>query len=300
MTVKFGISPISWSNDDMQKLGAETSLESCLRDIMELGFDGTELGHKFPRTVDALRQALKPFQLELVSGWYSANLLKHDADTEIARLQDHIALLKGMGCDVMVYAEVSNAIHSDKSIPLSKSPVLNDEQWAEFGARLNKIADYLVGQGIKMAYHHHMGTVVETADEIERFFQVTTENVGIVLDTGHAVMGGADPVQIIRNHSSRIVHVHCKDIRKPVVDRVLREDMSFLDGVLEGMFTVPGDGDIDFAAIMAELAAINYQDWIIIEAEQDPVKADPREYSEMGLKTLKFFYATHYPLKRAV
>lgn len=298
MTIKFGISPISWSNDDMQELGAETSLESCLRDIMELGFDGTELGHKFPRTADDLRQVLTPFQLELVSGWFSANLLMHDADTGIEALQGHLALLKGMGCDVMVYAEVSNAIHSDKSVPLSKSPVLDNGAWVEFGSRLSKVADYLDRQGIKMAYHHHMGTVVETADEIERFFQVTNENVGIVLDTGHAVMGGVDPVHIIRAHSSRIVHVHCKDIRAAVIDRVVQDDMSFLNGVLEGMFTVPGDGDIDFATIMAELAAVNYQDWIIIEAEQDPAKANPREYAKIGLKTLKNFYAAHYPIKK--
>jgi len=227
MTVKFGISPISWSNDDMRELGAKTSLESCLNDIMALGFDGVELGHKFPRTRDALNKVLVPFGLELVSGWFSANLLKHDADVEIELLQNHLALLKGMACDVMVYAEVSNAIHGDKSVPLSKSPVLGDEEWLKFGARLNRVADYLEGQGIKMAYHHHMGTVVETAEEIERLIDVTSDKVGLVLDTGHAVMGGADPVQIIRSHSSRIVHVHCKDIRKSVVDHVLREDMSF-------------------------------------------------------------------------
>lgn len=300
MTIKFGISPISWSNDDMRELGAETSLESCLMDIMELGFDGTELGHKFPRKGDDLRRALTPFRLDLVSGWFSANLLTHDADIEIEKLQGHLALLKDMGCDVMVYAEVSNAIHSDKSTPLSKSPVLNEEQWVQFGARLSKVADYLADQGIKMAYHHHMGTVVQTGQEIERFFEVTTENVGLVLDTGHAVMGGADPAQIFRDHSSRIVHIHCKDIRKSVVDRVLRDDLSFLTGVLEGMFTVPGDGDIDFGALMAELAAVDYQDWIIIEAEQDPAKADPREYAALGLKTLKNLYATHYLIKKAV
>lgn len=298
--MKFGISPISWSNDDMLELGAENSLETCLLDIMELGFEGTELGHKFPRTKLGLQQALAPFQLKLVSGWFSGNLLKHDADKEIKELQGHIALLKGMGCEVMVYAEVSNAIHSENTVPLSKSPVLTEEQWVTFGAQLNMVADYLVSKGLKMAYHHHMGTVVETAEEIERFFEVTNDNVGIVLDTGHAVMGRASPVEIIRNHSSRIVHVHCKDIRRNVVERVLRDDMSFLDGVLAGMFTVPGDGDLDFDEIIAELAAINYQDWIIIEAEQDPAVADPREYAEIGLKTLKNLYATHYTIKETI
>lgn len=299
MTIRFGVSPIAWSNDDMPELGGDTPLESCLGDVMALGFEGVELGTKFPRELSALKRALAKFRLDLVSGWFGGRLLEFDPEQEIARMRDHLALLRGMGCEVMVYAEFTNAIHGDRSTPLAYRPTLDHDQWREFGDRLNRVADYLSGQGMKLAYHHHMGTVVETADDIERLMAVTDGHVGIVLDTGHAVMAGADPSAIIDSHGPRIFHVHCKDIRNDVVARVRSQNMSFLDGVLAGMFTVPGDGDIDFAPIMERLARIDYQGWIVIEAEQDPAKANPRDYAEQGLAWLRGLYESSFSAGKA-
>lgn len=291
MTVRFGASPIAWTNDDMPELGWDTPLESCLSDVMELGFEGVELGFKFPREVSRLKPMLANYRLELISGWFGGRLLELDPEEEIARMQDHLALLRGMGSQVMVYAEVSNAVYTDRSMPLVESPSLDGGQWREFGDRLSRVADYLSGQGIRLAYHHHAGTVVETHDEIERFMAVTGEHVGIVLDTGHAAMAGVDPSAIIDNHGPRIAHVHCKDIRSDVLARVRAEGRSFLDGVLAGMFTVPGDGNIDFGPVMNGLAGAGYEGWIVIEAEQDPEKANPRDYAERGLAHLRQLYS---------
>lgn len=299
MTVRFGVSPIAWTNDDMPELGWDTPLESCLSDVMALGFEGIELGFKFPREVSALKPLLANFRLELITGWFGGRLLELGPEEEIARMQGHLALLQGMGCQVMIYAEVSNAVHGDRSIPLAESPSLDHSEWREFGDGLNRIADYLSGQGIRLAYHHHLGTVVETSDEIERLMAVTGEHVGIVLDTGHAAAAGADPSAIIDNHGPRIVHVHCKDIREDVLARVRAEGMSFLDGVLAGMFTAPGDGDIDFGPIMKRLARMKYEGWIVIEAEQDPAKANPKDYAERGLAHLRQLCAALFPDQQA-
>lgn len=278
----FGVSPIAWSNDDMPELGAETSLEACLADAQDVGFTGVELGRKFPRDAESLLPILKSFQLSLVGGWYSGHLLVRTAEAEIEALQAHKRLLKACGADVFIFAECSNAVHGNRAVGLSGAPRLGEATWREFGARLTQVADYLRGEGFRFAYHHHTGTVVETAADLEQFFAVTGKSVGLTLDTGHAFVGGIDCVDVIRRFPERIAHVHCKDVRKGVLARFVRKDRSFLDGVLGGMFTVPGDGDIVFGDIFDALAAIGYDDWVIVEAEQDPAKADPKAYAEIG------------------
>jgi len=285
MTIRFGVSPIAWANDDMPELGGDTPLESILADARDVGFAGVELGGKFPRDPAVLKPLLAGYGLDLVGGWYSAELLRRSADEEIAALQDHLALLKAMGGTVFVQAETSNAIHGDRSRPLSATPRLED--WSEFGRRLTEVADYIQDQGLRFAYHHHLGTVVERPEDLHAFLKATGASVGLTLDTGHAALGGIDPVAVLRSHPERIAHVHCKDVRRAVFERVQREGKSFLDGVLDGMFTVPGDGDLDYGAVMRALADGGYAGWIIIEAEQDPAKADPRTYAELGLWTLK-------------
>lgn len=287
MTITFGVSPIAWINDDMPELGGDTPLDSVLKDIAEVGFAGSELGGKFPKEPSVLKALLGGYGLELVGGWYSCELLTRDAEAEIDALQGHLALLKAMGSRVFVIAETSNAIHGQKDIPLKNRPHLDAEGWARFGARLSAVADYVNGQGLKLAYHYHLGTVVQDEADLKAFLAHTTPNVGVTLDTGHAVLGGIDPYRLIDNHPERIVHVHCKDVRQAVFDQTAGAEDSFLNGVLAGMFTVPGDGSIDFDRIMQGLKRIDYAGWIIIEAEQDPAKADPRAYAEMGLKTLR-------------
>jgi len=192
-----------------------------------------------------------------------------------------------MGSGVFVICETSNAIHSQRGVPLKTRPHLAPAEWARFGARLSEVADYVNAQGLKMAYHYHLGTVVQDADDLEAFFANTRSNVGVTLDTGHAVLGGIDPFEVVARHAERITHVHCKDVRQDVFDATAGKDASFLDGVLAGMFTVPGDGSINFNRLMKDLAGIGYSGWIIIEAEQDPAKADPRAFAMFGLRTLK-------------
>jgi len=287
MSIRFGVSPIAWANDDMPELGGDTPLDSILADIRDVGFEGVELGGKFPKTAEKLKPLLDSYGLDLVGGWFSGGLLVHDVMSEIAEAQDHLALLKAMGSTVFVHAETSNAIHGDRGQAMTATPQLDEAGWARFGARLTALADYVEGEGLRFAYHHHLGTVVERPQDLEAFLRHTGANVGLTLDTGHASLGGIDPVEVIRAHPGRIAHVHCKDIRRDVFDRERAGGSSFLDGVLAGMFTVPGDGGLDYGAVMRALADIDYAGWIIIEAEQDPVLADPKTYADLGLRTLK-------------
>ncbi len=285
MSVRLGVSPIAWANDDMPELGGDTPLETILREAKEIGFEGVELGGKFPREANALKAAIAPYDIDIVGGWYSGNLLVRDADAEVAALQDHLNLLKAMGSTVFVFAETSNAVHGTRSAPMTATPRLKD--WAEFGRRMSDLADYIHAMGLRFAYHHHLGTVVERPGDLEAFLGATSEMVGLTLDTGHAALGGIDAVDVIERHPKRIAHVHCKDVRGRVHETARAEGESFLDGVLAGMFTVPGDGDLDFGAVMKALKRIGYQGWIIVEAEQDPALANPRKYGELGLTTLK-------------
>ncbi|WP_332677015.1 myo-inosose-2 dehydratase [Brevundimonas sp.] len=287
MTIRWGVSPIAWANDDMPELGGDTPLESILSDIRDVGFEGVELGGKFPRDPAALKPLLEGYGLDLIGGWYSGSLLAQDADAEIAALQPHLALLKAMGSTVFVFAETSNAVHGDRATPLTGTPRMADGGWKQFGARLTEVADYINGHGLKFAYHHHLGTVVETAGDVDAFIANTGPSVGLTLDTGHAALGGVNSLAIIRDHPERVVHVHCKDVRWQTFSEARSGGSSFLDGVLAGMFTVPGDGGIDYAEVMSALKAMDYSGWIVIEAEQDPSVAEPKAYADLGLRTLK-------------
>jgi inosose dehydratase len=287
VSVRFGVSPIAWVNDDMPELGGDTPLSTILSDARDIGFAGVELGGKFPRDAGVLKPLLAGYGLDLIGGWCSGELLARDVDTEIVAARDHLALLKAMGSTVFVHAETSNAIHGQRGTPLSHTPRLDAAAWQAFGARMTDFAEYIESQGLKFAYHHHLGTVVERPVDLEAFLSVTGAAVGLTLDTGHAALGGIDPVAAIRAHPKRIAHVHCKDIRAAVFAGLQTRGASFLDGVLAGMFTVPGDGGLDFGAVMRALADINYSGWIVVEAEQDPAVADPRSCGEFGLRTLE-------------
>jgi inosose dehydratase len=287
MTIRWGVSPIAWANDDLPELGGDTTLDALLTDVREIGFQGVELGNKFPRDPVELKPIMNRYGLEIVGGWYSSNLLVRDAAAEIAAMADHLALLEAMGSSVFVLAETSNAVHGDRSSRLDSHPVLGYAEWPGFGERLNAVASHVNDRGLRFAYHHHLGTVVENAEELQRFFDATGDHVGLVLDTGHAVGGGIDPVAIVRDRPERVSHVHCKDVRGGIFRKSRNEGASFLDGVIAGMFTAPGDGDFDFRPFIAALADVDYSGWIVIEAEQDPALADPRTYSQLGLDTLK-------------
>jgi len=279
--VRIGINPLTWTNDDLPELGDHNSLETCLSEARLAGYEGVELGRKFPRDAAVLGPILKNFQLNLVSGWHSARLLERSVEDEIKAMQPHATLLKTLGAEAMVLCEVSRCVHGDRSIPLSKRPRLAQREWEPFCQRLDEIADYLKTQGLKLAYHHHMGTVIQAEDEVDRMMD-STEAAGLLLDTGHLTFAGGDPMRAFRRHAKRIVHVHCKDIRRDKLARARKQDASFLDAVLGDVFAVPGDGSIDFAPLLQGLAKAGYQGWLVVEADQDPAKAHPLTHARIG------------------
>jgi myo-inosose-2 dehydratase len=290
MTIRIGANPIGWSNDDLQEIGGSTSLETCLAEAREAGFEGMELGHKFPREAKKLQAALAPFGMACVSGWYSASLLERDAEAELLALRPHLDLLKAMDSTVLVFAETSNAIHGDRGRPLSHRPVLAGGDWARFGERMTALAERTLSEGVRLVYHHHMGTVVQSAEDIDALMRQTGEAVHLLLDTGHATWGGADPAALAGRYHDRISHVHAKDVRAAVMRQAIDEDWSFLDAVLGkgqdlGVYTVPGDGMVDYAAVLRALPG--YSGWIVVEAEQDPEKAHPLTYARKGVAHLK-------------
>ena len=282
MSVRIGINPITWTNDDMPELGAETSLETCLSEGKEAGYAGFELGNKFPRSPEALGPILRDHRLDLISGWYSAHLLTRSAEDEIAAVQDHLHLLKSLGAKVMVFCEVTGAVHGDQGTPVSQRPVMTDGQWASFTERLNTVADYCHARGVQLAYHHHMGTVVETEADVRRLMDATHSSLGLLLDTGHMHFAGGDSVALQEDYADRINHVHCKDIRPEVLADVKNRDMSFLNAMLTGAFTVPGDGCIDYPTLFRGLKTSGYKGWLVVEAEQDPAVAHSLTYAKMG------------------
>ena len=287
MAVRLGVSPIAWSNDDLPELGGETPLETCLADACEAGFAGIELGNKFPRDADQLRPILDRHGLALISGWYSGRLLDRSVEDEIAAIAPHRDLLTALGSNVLVYAETTGSIAGDRRRPLSTRPRLGDSDWAGFGAKLSDLATRLAQSGIALSYHHHMGTVVEIAEDIDRLMAATDDSVGLLLDTGHLAFAGDDPAAVTRRYGARINHVHCKDVRTDMLAKVRAGDASFLDAVLAGVFTVPGDGAIEFGPILSALAAVSYDGWLVVEAEQDPAKAPPLVYAKRGVAYLR-------------
>jgi inosose dehydratase len=283
MSVRLGINPIGWTNDCMRWLGDLVPLETCLAEARAAGFSGIELGRKFPRDAGALGPILERHGLALVSGWYSARLLERDARAEIAALGDHLSLLKRLGARVIVFAETSGEIITSVGAPASSRPRIEDDStWRAFCRGLGIVGDYVQSHGMRLAYHHHMGTVIETAGEIDRLMAETDESVGLLLDTGHLTVAGGDPVAVAARHAGRIVHVHCKDVRRYALESCRRLDASFSEAVLAGIFTAPGDGIVDFAAVLRRLQQSGYQGWLIQEAEQDPVRAHPFLYAQLG------------------
>lgn len=286
MPVRIGVNPIGWTNDDLETLGDDISLDTCLDETRRAGYGGIELGRKFPRRPAELRAVLQQHQLDLVSGWYDAHLVRRSAKDEIAAMQDHAGLLAALGATTVVFAEGTGSVHGRLGVPLSSRPRLGDGDWASFGKALTDVAEHLAGRGMRLAYHHHMGTVVETEAEIDRLMASTGPTVGLLLDTGHLTYAGGDVLAVARRHAGRIVHVHCKDIRPAVLDTARRRDQSFLDAVVDGVFTVPGDGCVDYRALLEVLRDAGYAGWLVVEAEQDPKKAHPLTYARMGFAHL--------------
>jgi inosose dehydratase len=288
--VRIGINPISWSNDDLPALGGETSLETALTEGAEIGYQGFELGNKFPKEPAALADKLAAYGVACVSGWYSGRLAWGEVDLEIERCAAHMEKLRHNGCRVVVYGEVAGSIQGQIDTPLARRPrFVSDEQWQGYAQRLNAFGEHLkAAYGITLAYHHHMGAYIEAPADIDRLMAETDpQHVGLLFDTGHAYYGGADdPVALLKKHVARVVHVHCKDVRPQVIAKARNEGWSFLNGVINGIFTVPGDGAIDFDAVLSTLRTAGYEGWLVVEAEQDPAVAPSYIYAKKGYDTL--------------
>ena len=286
-SVRIGINPISWSNDDLPSLGGETPLETALSEGAAIGYQGFELGNKFPREHNALRDVLSRHNLSLVSGWYSGRLARRSAAEEIAAVGPHLDLLAKGGAEVMVYGEVADSIQG-APLPLYKRPrFFRTEQWRDYGARLTEFARHTLSRGVRLAYHHHMGAYCETPEDVDRLMENVGDEVGLLFDSGHMTFAGGDAVQMLKKHVARVCHVHCKDVRPDVIKLARNRNWSFLESVINGAFTVPGDGTVDFPALMGILRESGYEGWLVVEAEQDPVVAPSYQYADMGFRTLK-------------
>ena len=286
MSIKLGIAPIAWSNDDMPELGGDTTLEQCLAEASKAGFTGIESGGKFPKNSKELLPKLHKENLQLCSGWYGAHLLKNTSVEEFKLMRPQLNLFKDCNSPCMVFAEVTNSIQGDPKTPLSKRPKLSEEEWKLLISRINEISKMMMDEGMPLAYHHHMGTVIETENETRRLIENTKDTVKLLIDTGHMLFAQGNSIKLAEDLCERLIHVHCKDIRKDILEKSLKNDSTFRQAFLDGAFTVPGDGCIDYKPFLEVLHKKKYEGWLVVEAEQDPAKANPFEYAKIGFNYL--------------
>ena len=287
--IKLGIAPINWCNDDMPELGSDISLDQCLSEMQEAGYSATELGHKFPTEADILKPLLGNYKLALASSWYSTYFVeKHNHAEQLEKLECKLKFLFEMGTHVINLAECSGTVHNKKNSPLSSRPTFDDAGWDRLVDGLNKVGKLCRRYGIRAAFHHHMGTGVQTAEEIDRLLsQTEMETVFLCADTGHMQFSGFDPYPVFEKHMDRIAHIHLKDLRENVFNEMLSTDASFLNSILEGIFTVPGDGMIDFTPIFNLINESGYKGWMIVEAEQDPSNFNPLHYAKKARRYIR-------------
>ncbi|MRT24972.1 myo-inosose-2 dehydratase [Enterobacteriaceae bacterium RIT697] len=287
--INLGVSPLCWTNDVLDDLGGNIPLEVCLQQAAQAGFSGIELGRKFPRDPLILRPLLDSVGLQLASGWYSGFLADRSIEDELIAISDHAHLLKQLGASVLVYGECGRLLaEGPLDAPLSQTPTLNSLDLIEYANKINILADVLLRDyNLKLAYHHHLMMVIEHNDELQSFLAKTNDNVGLVFDTGHAFAAGVNIPALLQNWGHRIVHLHLKDVRSDVLTEVRKKDLSFNAAVRAGLFTIPGEGSIDFAPLIAFIAEGHYQGWLIVEAEQDPQLAPPLATATRAAKWMR-------------
>lgn len=278
--VKLGIAPIAWTNDDMPDLGAENTFEQCVSEMALAGFTGCEVGNKYPRDTAVLKKALELRGMQICNAWFSSFLTTKPYEEVEKDFIEHITFLKEMGAKVVGMSEQGHSIQGTDNPIFEAKYVMNDEEWDTLCTGINKLGKVAKDMGIKLCFHHHMGTVVQTEEEIDRLMANTDpELFGLLFDCGHLAYCGEDYMSVLNKYADRIRHVHLKDIRPEKVEQVKREHLSFLQGVRLGTFTVPGDGVIDFKPIFDVLEKTGYEGYVLVEAEQDPAIANPLEYA---------------------
>lgn len=281
---KLGIAPIAWWNDDLAELSDDVSLQDCLRQASDAGFVGMETGRRFPMDMGQLGPILDQYGMSVCGGWFSGLLLDGDIEAEKERIADQMRFFIDAGAPCIVYGETARSIQGNRHAPLATKPKLTEAEMAAYGRKISDFADWCGAQGMPISYHHHMAAVIETEPELDLLMRHSS--VPLLFDAGHMAFAGGDVMRVIDNHHARISHVHTKDIRRAVIDGLDRERESFLDAVIKGAFTVPGDGDLDFTAIVTALARHGYQGWFVVEAEQDPVANPPLEMARKGHREL--------------
>jgi len=297
MKARLGIAPIAWWNDDLAELSDDVSLEECLRQASVAGFTGMETGRRFPMNMAELGPILSRYGIAVCGGWFSGLLLDGDIEAEKDRISQQLEFFVAAQAPCLVYGETARSIQGVRSAPLDTKPKLDEAQMALYGRKISDFADWCAQQGMTLAYHHHMGAVVETEAELDVFMRHSS--VPLLFDAGHLAFAGGDLLRAIDNHHARIVHVHTKDIRRSVVDGLDRRRDSFLDAVVRGAFTVPGDGDLDFQTIVKALASKGYEGWFVVEAEQDPRPNPPLEMARKGhAELLRVMSAAGYKVAR--
>jgi len=284
MKAKLGMSPIAWWNDDLPQLSDDVSLEECLRQSRSAGFTGMEKGRRFPESAAEMLPILRQADVTLCGGWFSGTIVNESIDANKQRIQPMIDLFKAVDAPCIVYGEVGRSIQGDQSKPLATKPKLSDAEMKDYGKKMSEFATWVEAQGMPLVYHHHMAAVVETEAELDAFMANST--ISLLFDAGHMAFAGGDVLRCIDKHHARIRHVHTKDVRMEVINTLDRSKESFLDAVIKGAFTVPGDGSLDFAAIVKKLAGYGYEGWFVVEAEQDPKTAPPLKMAQVGHKEL--------------
>lgn len=280
MTIKLACAPIAWTNDDLPELGKDNTFEQCISEMSLAGYQGTEVGNKYPRDPNILHKYLDIRNLEVASAWFSAYLTtKPYEETEKAFIE-HRDFLHAMGAKVIVVAEQGHSVQGMEDVPVfDGKPYFTDEEWKKLAEGLNKLGDLALEKGMKIVYHHHMGTGVQTSEEVDKLMELTDPNkVFLLYDTGHLVFSGEDPIEFYKKYSDRIKHIHFKDVRQDKAREAKENKWSFLKAVKEGTFTVPSDGCIDFEPILDLIYERGYDGWIVVEAEQDPAIANPYLY----------------------
>lgn len=288
--VKLGIAPIAWTNDDLPDLGKENTFEQCVSEMALAGFTGSEIGNKYPKDPEVLKAALSLRGVEICNAWFSTFLISKPYEETEKGFEEHVAFLAKMGAKVVGVSEQSYSTQGIQTQPVFEGKyIMNDEEWEKLCDGLNRLGKLsLEKYGVALTFHHHMGTVVQSAAEVERMMQGTDPAyVSLLFDTGHFAYCDEDPLEMVKKYADRIKHVHLKDIRPDVVAQVKAEKMSFLDGVRAGVFTIPGDGCIDYDPIFKVLEESGYEGYMVVEAEQDPAKANPLEYAIRARKFIK-------------
>jgi inosose dehydratase len=286
MKAKLGMSPIAWWNDDLAELSDDVSLEECLRQSRSAGFTGMEKGRRFPEDPNEMLPILKKADVTLCGGWFSGTLVDDSLESNQHRIQPMIELFKAVNAPCIVYGEVGRSIQGDRSKPLATKPKLSHDEMKAYARRMTEFGEWCAEQGMPLSYHHHMAAVIETEAELDSFMSHSGAGIPLLFDAGHMAFAGGDVMRVIDKHHARISHVHVKDVRMDVINKLDRSKQSFLDAVALGAFTVPGDGSLDFAAIVKKFADYGYEGWFVVEAEQDPKKNPPLKMAQVGHKEL--------------